>query len=47
MPVAPAKEVFKEKVILEKDIDVNVENILKNMDSFDKTQGIYKFIKII
>lgn len=45
LPVAPGKEVFKEKVILEKDIDVNVENILKNMDSFDKTQGIYKFIK--
>lgn len=45
LPVAPGKEVFKEKVILEKDIDVNVENILENMNSFDRTQSIYQFIK--
>ena len=45
LPVAPGKEVFKEKVILEKDIDVNVENILENMSSFDRTQSIYQFIK--
>lgn len=45
IPVAPGQEVFKEKVILEKELDVNMENILKNIDSFDKSVGIYSFIK--
>ncbi|MBQ2639203.1 MAG: metallophosphoesterase [Bacilli bacterium] len=45
IPVAPGQEVFKEKVILEKELDVNVESILKNMNSYDKSIGIYKFIK--
>lgn len=45
LPVAPGQEVFKEKVILEKDIDVNMESILKNMNSYDKSVGIYNFIK--
>ena len=45
IPVAPGQEVFKEKVLLEKELDVNVESILKNMDSYDKSVGIYSFIK--
>lgn len=45
IPVAPGQEVFKEKVILEKEIDINMENILKNIDSYDKSVGIYKFLK--
>ena len=45
IPVAPGQEVFKEKVLLEKELDVNVESILKNMDSYDKSIGIYSFIK--
>lgn len=42
---AAGKEVFKEKVILEKDIDINIENILNNINSYDKSIGIYNFIK--
>ena len=38
-------EVFKEKVILEKDIDINIESILNNISSYDKSVGIYNFIK--
>ena len=45
IPVAPGQEVFKEKVILEKELDVNMEDILKNIDSYDKSVGIYNFIK--
>lgn len=45
LPVAPGQEVFKEKVLLEKDLDVNVESILKNINSYDKSVGIYSFIK--
>lgn len=45
IPVAPGQEVFKEKVLLEKELDVNVESILKNINSYDKSVGIYSFIK--
>lgn len=45
LPVAPGQEVFKEKVLLEKELDVNVESILKNINSYDKSVGIYSFIK--
>ena len=45
LPVAPGQEVFKEKVLLEKDLDVNVDSILKNINSYDKSVGIYNFIK--
>ena len=41
----PGQEVFKEKVILEKEIDINIENIIQNMDGYDKSIGIYNFIK--
>lgn len=42
---APGQEVFKEKVLLEKELDVNMESILENIDSYDKSVGIYNFIK--
>jgi hypothetical protein len=41
----PGKEVFKEKVILEKDMDINIDDIINNMDSYDSSLGIYNILK--
>lgn len=40
----PGEEVFKKKVILEKDLDINMTDIISNLNSYDKSSNIYKIL---
>lgn len=43
IPTKPGLEVFKEKVVMQKDIDLNLQDILQNLD-YSKDSNIYDII---
>ena len=40
----PGEEVFKKKVLLEKDLDINMNDIISNLSSYDKSSNIFKIL---